>query len=154
MTHVANQQMHEEHLRWKAENDFWRDEIAVWQAEAAGMLKDLLGIETALRHHETALNVHAGSIHLYQQDFGQHEHAIASVEQHGSTPPYPVVPRVHSDERDAQARLREAHDQMKQRHQALLAHWAGFMEKLPRQAFVAKPAKAKCCGNCHEEKRG
>ncbi|MBA4017682.1 MAG: hypothetical protein C0483_10960 [Pirellula sp.] len=154
MTQVANQQMHEDHLRWRAENDFWRDEIAVWQAEAAGMVKDLQGIETALRHHEAKLSVHAGSVRLYQQDFGKHEHAIAAVEGSDNPPPYPVVPRVHDDEREAQARLRESHDQLKHKHQTLLAHWASFMEKLPRQAFLTKPAKPSCCGNCHEEKRG
>lgn len=154
MTQIAHQQMHEEHLRWRAENDFWRDEVACWQAEAAGMVKDLHGIETALSHHEATLAVHAGSIRLYQQDFGEHEHAIAVAEQTGNAPPTADVPRTHEEERAAQARLREAHDRLKHLHQALLANWAGFMEKLPRPSVAMHPVKAKCCGNCHEEKRG
>jgi hypothetical protein len=119
MTHRGNQQMHEEHLRWRAENDFWRDEVGCWQAEAAGMVKDLHGIETALRHHEATLGPADRFVSYRKISAARHVAARNNTAMLLCFPRCALTTNVGKPTGEAR---------VKHQHQALLAHWAASWE--------------------------
>ena len=63
MTTSIHEELHHDHVIWKAEVSHWRDDIELWRKEleqAEGQLKDL---EESLKAHREALTAHASAIH-------------------------------------------------------------------------------------------
>ena len=123
MSNTSHIDMHQEHKRWRMEDDLWRDELAVWEHESEQAIKDVPRLEKALRDHAEMLRKHAASIRLYEQDFVYHEHALASYEQGEAPSDLVELAQAHQTEAEKHVEQHKAHERIKKQQHALMATW-------------------------------
>jgi hypothetical protein len=82
-----------------------------------------LGLRTIpdYARHARALQTHGASVTLYEQLWDEHEHALAEYEKGGDGATLPALAQQHQVEETKHDALREAHEQLKRRHHALVA---------------------------------
>jgi hypothetical protein len=136
MSDTSHLKMHQEHDAWRNEDNLWREELAIWQGEIDQALKDLPCVEKTLRAHSEILQQYAASIRLHEQDFANHEHALAQYER-GDTPEGLVAQaQEHGRESERHVMQRRAHEKIKKQQHNLLTKWNRLFA-----AVVAKPPK-------------
>ncbi len=123
-------EMHADHVAWIRELQFWRDELRAWQQELLSAQQGLSKVEQALRQHDSALQQHAAAVRLYEQSVGQHEQAIQQFEHGGASEQLVSMAASHQQEAVTNARLRAVHERLKQRHHAILTHWATLCQAM------------------------
>lgn len=132
MSITSHLEMHREHAMWRNEDDLWRDELAIWESEIGEAIKALPRLELALRAHLEKLQKYGASIRLHEQDFADHEHALAKY-QRGETPEEFLQAQEHGRESERHEMQRSAHAKIKKQQHDVLTKW-----KLLFSALVAE----------------
>jgi hypothetical protein len=132
MSTASHLEMHREHTTWRKEDDLWRDELAIWEREISETIKELPRLELSLRAHLEKLQQYGASIRLHEQDFVDHEHALAKY-QRGETPEEFVQAQEHGRESERHEMQRSAHEMIKRQQHVVLTKW-----KLLFSALVAE----------------
>lgn len=132
MNGTVHRTMHGDHCQWEREISQWRDDLRVWQQEIAGALDQLDTLKEALVKQAHALRTHASSLRLEEQDFGQHEHAIARYEKGGDGEELFGMAARHVVEGMHHEDHQRAHEAMKQQHRHVMARWNGLLRALPQ----------------------
>ncbi len=141
---TTHETMHGEHRFWESEISFWRDDLRAWQHEltkAQGQIKQL---EQALENHAQALRQHGAAIRLQEQTFGEHEHALAEYEKGNEGDELFELARQHRTEANQHARHRAAHEQLKRRHHAVIAHFSVLLKALQEPSEDTAAASKPC----------
>ncbi|HTN76739.1 MAG TPA: hypothetical protein VL096_15880 [Pirellulaceae bacterium] len=136
-THIA---MHADHRFWEREISLWRDDLRAWQSELAKAQGEIKQLEKALEDHSQALLHHASKLRMHEQNFAGHEHALAQYEQGGDGQELLPMVHQHDEETTRQNESRSAHEQLKRRHHAVIAHWTLILKAL-REPIVVPEAK-------------
>ena len=123
MSNTSHIDMHQEHKRWRVEDDLWRDELAVWEREIDQAISDVPRLEKALRDHAGTLWQHAASIRLYEQEATYHEHELASYEQGEAPSDLVALAKSHRREAKKHAEQYKTHDEIKKRQHVLMTKW-------------------------------
>ena len=132
MSTASHLEMHREHATWRKDDDLWRDELAIWESEISEAIKALPRLELALRAHLEKLQKYGASIRLHEQDFADHEHALAKY-QRGETPEEFVQAQEHGRESERHEMQRIAQEKIKRQQHLVLTKW-----KLLFSALVAE----------------
>jgi chromosome segregation ATPase len=127
----THEDMHAEHGLWRGEIGLWNDEIAVWQEELNGALAELKRLEAVLREQQTNLEAHRQAVATHEQHLAAHERTLAAFERGGPAGnDLLTMAKGHGHEVPRHARRRNAHERLKRRHHALMAHWSPVLKAL------------------------
>ncbi len=130
MTTSIHEELHHDHVIWKAEVSHWRDDIELWRKEleqAEGQLKDL---EESLKAHREALTAHASAIHDRMLATEKHESAIVAYEAGETGENLPAMALAHQQETESQSLQRSAHKRIRRHHHSLMANWSLLLKAM------------------------
>ena len=116
-----------EHRQWIKDNAMWRDDLAIWQQELKRAREGLAALDSALCAHEEALRTHAAAVRGVEQEFGQHEHALAEYERSGKTGELVEFAAKHRQVGERHAQQADAHERTKKHHHAVMARWLALL---------------------------
>jgi septal ring factor EnvC (AmiA/AmiB activator) len=80
MSASLHEELHHDHIVWKAELSQWRDDTALWKKEMCQAEVQIKELEKALKSHREALESHAVSVQDRMRQTNKHESAIAAYE--------------------------------------------------------------------------
>ena len=130
MTTSIHEDLHHDHIIWKAEVSQWCDDIELWKTElekAEAQLKDL---EKALKAHREALAAHASSVQDRASATNQHDSAIAAWEAGETGETLPAMALTHEQETKSQALQRSAHQRIRRHHHSMMANWSLLLKAM------------------------
>jgi hypothetical protein len=135
--------MHQEHARWRADNNLWRDDLAAWQKEVHDAIDQLPELEKAIERHAQLLQTHAASVRLYEQDAASHEHLLAEYERGESPEALIKLAQAHQEAAHQHAKQCESHEGLKNQQHRLMTKWRQLFTALSHVKAKAVSASAK-----------
>jgi hypothetical protein len=139
---TTHEKMHGEHRFWESEVNFWRDDLRAWQQELTNAQSQIKQLEKAFEDHAQALRKHGAAIRLQEQTFGEHEHALAEYEKGSEGDDLFELARQHQGEAKQHLQHRTAHERLKRRHHAAMAHFSVLLKALQEPREVMVPASS------------
>ena len=130
MATSIHEELHHDHIVWKAEVAQWRDDVELWEHElnqAEAQMKDL---EKALKAHREALFAHAAAVREREKVTNSHELALAAYEAGNTGEELPAMAVAHKREEKSQADQRSAHDRIRRHHHTVLANWSLLLKAI------------------------
>lgn len=133
MTTSLHEELHHDHIVWKAEVSQWRDDIELWKNELTQAEAQLKDLELALKAHREALAAHESAIQDREAATNRHELAIAAWEAGETGEDLPAMAVAHEQEIKTQDLQRNAHDRIRRHHHSVMANWSLFMKAIVHQ---------------------
>jgi len=130
MTTAIHQQMHQDHLVWRSENDLWRDDLRAWQNDLANANAACRKLQSSFEDHAQALNCHAAAIRLYEQQLLGHEHTMAEFESGKFDALLASTRTKHLRESANHTQQAQNHERIKRHHHDVVKHWRSLMKAL------------------------
>lgn len=121
MTTALHDEMHQDHLVWKAESGLWCDEVEFWNTETDRMEQQLREMLEVLTHHREALQAHRATIERRQQSEDLHELQLALYEMGEAGLELPGLSKVHQQAAEEQVCQRDVHARLRRYHHTLAA---------------------------------
>jgi hypothetical protein len=122
MSKTIQQTMHEQHRRWRNDQEIWRIDIDEWGKELRNALAALEAVEGMLRDSRDALEVHADAVWEDEQHLHGHELSLCQESMRGERKKTDRQwAAVHRRQTAQHERLADAHERIKKYQHQLVA---------------------------------
>lgn len=132
MTTSIHEDLHHDHIIWKAEIRQWHDDVELWANELTQAEAQLKDLEQALKAHREALSAHASATRDREQATNKHESAIAAYEAGETGEALPAMAVAHEREAESQGLQRNAHERIRRHHLSIIANWRLLLKAIDR----------------------
>ena len=133
MSASLHEELHHDHIVWKAELSKWRDDTALWKKEMCQAEVQIKELEKALKSHREALESHAASVQDRMRQTNKHESAIAAYETGEAGEDLPAMAVAHEQEAKSQDLQRKAHERIRRHHHSVMANWSLLLKTIDHQ---------------------
>jgi hypothetical protein len=118
---VSIETMHADHEHWLSEYARWRAENERWQAEHEAAITCLVELQNIVRRHEECLEEHTHSFAVIENAVAAHERELSRQRIGTNDEPPDVLATRHQEEAARFQRQQDAHERIKNHHQAVMA---------------------------------